>query len=71
MLRLMPLRRGRFEDVESRAAGPGGNIFCKVQGAGTALAEPFDHADVSLIDLLDLDGEAATIGAGVEVIERF
>ena len=66
----MPLRRGRFEDVESRAAGPGGNIFCKVQGAGTALAEPFDHADVSLVDLSDSNGDAAPIGADVEEIAR-
>ena len=49
----------------------GGNIFCKGQGAGTTLAEAFDHADVSLIDLLDFDGDAAPIGAGVEEIERF
>ena len=48
----------------------GENIVCNGQGVGTALAEASDHADVSLIDLLDLDGEAATIGAGVEVIER-
>src|SRR5439155_2743782 len=36
----------------------------------TALAEAFDHADVSLIDLLDSDGDAAPIGADVEEIER-
>ena len=33
------------------------------------LMEAFDHADVRLIDLLDSDGEAAPIGAGVEEIE--
>ena len=71
LLRLVPLRRGRFEDVESRAPGGGRDIFCKGQGAGTTLAEAFDHADVSLIDLLDFDGDAAPIGAGVEEIERF
>jgi hypothetical protein len=33
--------------------------------------EAFDHADVSLIDLLDFDGDAVPIRAGVEEIEGF
>ena len=61
---------GRCGDVESRAAGGGWNIFCKGQGVGTALAEPFDHADVSLVDLSDSNGDAAPIGADVEEIAR-
>jgi hypothetical protein len=48
----------------------GGNIFWKDQEVGKALVEAFDHADVSLIDLLGSDGDAAPIGAGVEEIER-
>ena len=46
------------------------HCLCKGRRVGTALAEAFDHADVSLIDLLDLDGDAAPIGADVEEIER-
>ena len=45
------------------------NIFYKGQRVGTALVDAFDHADVSLIDLLDSDGDPAPIGAGVQEIE--
>ena len=59
--------RGRCVDVESCCwwrAGIQGSKSC------AALAEAFDHADVSLVNLLNSDGDAAPIGADVEVIER-
>jgi len=65
-----PFSTGAAVSTLNRAAGGGREYLLQGSKSCAALAEAFDHADVSLVNLLNSDGDAAPIGADVEVIER-